>query len=314
MEVEQPAINTLLSDYTSRLGQCEVCSVTAAKYTCPRCELKTCCLKCSSIHKKELNCNGERDKTKYIPMDKFTSLDLSNDICMLEEISRTVEKLKKDAYKKFPKNSLLPYHLHRLQKAADRRKTVIKFLPPTFKRHINNSTYLQFKTNTLFWHIDWIFTNAENFCLTDRRVPESLKLSKIINKYFQLQEGSTLQTKLQFYQSAGIAGIKLLLKAEEKKRKQFYELDPHISLKDNLKNRLIIEYPVIHVVLNDHISCYEVIDSDLEEDEDLTDGNKVIQRIIEHSEKEENLLYKEFKNLLFLNENSDSEMSVEDGT
>lgn len=78
-----------------RLGKCEVCAVQDAKYTCPRCEIKTCCLKCSTIHKMELACNGERDRTKYIPLNKFSNLDIASDYRLLEEISRSIETSRK---------------------------------------------------------------------------------------------------------------------------------------------------------------------------------------------------------------------------
>lgn len=59
-----------------RLEDCEVCDSKKAKYTCPKCEVRTCSLTCINIHKKELDCNGIRDKTKYIPLNSFTDLDL----------------------------------------------------------------------------------------------------------------------------------------------------------------------------------------------------------------------------------------------
>lgn len=80
----------LLQNYIHcfRLGQCEVCAVEEAKYTCPQCEVKTCSLKCNKIHKAELDCTGQRKCTKFIPINKFTNLDLHSDYKLLEEISR----------------------------------------------------------------------------------------------------------------------------------------------------------------------------------------------------------------------------------
>lgn len=37
-----------------RLGNCEVCSKVESKYTCPKCEVKTCSLKCVKVHKSEV--------------------------------------------------------------------------------------------------------------------------------------------------------------------------------------------------------------------------------------------------------------------
>lgn len=73
-----------------------MCAYHDGKYTCPRCEVKTCSLKCNKIHKLELECNGERDRTKFIPLNKFTNLDLTSDYRLLEEISRSLETSKKN--------------------------------------------------------------------------------------------------------------------------------------------------------------------------------------------------------------------------
>lgn len=35
-------------------------------------------------------------------------------------------------------------------------------MPQNFTRHKMNTTYLKWKTNELFWRIEWIFPQAEN--------------------------------------------------------------------------------------------------------------------------------------------------------
>lgn len=55
-----------------------MCAKNEAKYTCPRCEVKTCCLECVKIHKKELDCNGLRDKVKFKRLKNFDNIDLLN--------------------------------------------------------------------------------------------------------------------------------------------------------------------------------------------------------------------------------------------
>ena len=61
----------------SKLGSCQMCKNNAAKYRCPRCETATCSLKCSKSHKKLKNfCDGIRDKTKYVKLKDFSSIEL----------------------------------------------------------------------------------------------------------------------------------------------------------------------------------------------------------------------------------------------
>ncbi|KAF2894344.1 hypothetical protein ILUMI_11822 [Ignelater luminosus] len=301
------------SSTNSRLGMCEVCSCNPAKYACPKCEVKTCSLRCVKIHKQELECDGTRDKTKYIPLNKFTNLDLSSDYRLLEELTRNVISLKRNPARKFTrKNGELPKHLFKLRTAASSRKTILKFLPRNFARHKRNTTYLNFKSNVVFWHIDWIFVNADNLKLSDDNVPETAKLSNLLHKYMVLQEDKTVQQKLQYYQAVDLPGIKLYLKAEEKAGCKFYELDPLRNLKDNLKNKIIIEYPIIHIVLKEHSSSYDILDSDDDENMDVEtlNGKQVVDQIIKKAEKEESL-DNSLKNLLFVSELSDEEISDE---
>lgn len=84
-----------------RLGECEVCGDNDAIYTCPKCEVKTCCLTCVRIHKKELNCDGVRDRTKFIRIKNFTNTDLLSDYRLLEECARFVYSVKRDEKKRF---------------------------------------------------------------------------------------------------------------------------------------------------------------------------------------------------------------------
>lgn len=84
-----------------RLGECEVCGANRAIYTCPKCEVKTCSLDCVRIHKKELQCDGIRDRTKFIRIKHFTDRDLHSDYRLLEECARFVWAVKRDEKKKF---------------------------------------------------------------------------------------------------------------------------------------------------------------------------------------------------------------------
>lgn len=111
------------------------------------------------------------------------------------------------------------------------------------------------------WHIDWIFVNSENFKISEEKVKENLRLSKILDKYLNKQEDEALQEKLQYYQAADLSGIRILLKAELKSGKKFYELDSTYTLRECLKSRIIIEYPTIHLVLKDQASFYDIVDS-----------------------------------------------------
>ncbi|XP_029158992.1 box C/D snoRNA protein 1-like, partial [Nylanderia fulva] len=98
---------------SDKLEDCEVCGATKAKYTCPKCEVRTCSLVCVNLHKKELDCDGIRDKTKFIPLSSFGDLDLLSDYRFLEQVGRLIDTKKRNPEKKYTRHSTLPVVLDR---------------------------------------------------------------------------------------------------------------------------------------------------------------------------------------------------------
>lgn len=234
-----------------RLGNCEVCATEPAKYTCPQCELKTCCLKCINIHKKELECDGIRNKVKFIPMKKFSDLDLQNDFNLLEEVSKSLFKYKKDPVK----NSVLiynhlPFALHILRKFAYMRKTQLKFLPKLFTKHKVNTSYAC--RNKLYWRIEWVFVSA-NIKEVNEKLIDSTRLSTALIKHLDKPE-------LAHYKSMGVNGLTILLKVERSSK--FYLLDSSVSIAENLRNKCIIEFPIFHVLFHYEKDMFEIDDED----------------------------------------------------
>lgn len=164
----------------------------------------------------------------------------------------------------------------------------MQYMPQHFSRHKLNTTYLNWKTNELYWRIEWIFPQAENTKWITERALESRRLSSlveaVINPIHSLEDKTNIEEinvrmnlneRLQFYRASGISGLKVLLKAEkiENSKSKFYELDTTLTLKENLEDKIIIEFPTIYVILRDHSDMYEIIDTD-DETEDLDSESK----------------------------------------
>lgn len=251
-----------------RLGSCETCNIKEAKYTCPRCEVKTCGLACLNIHKRELKCDGIRDRTKYIPLVKMTRMDLMNDYYFLEECTQFVEARKRDNRKRFTcYNKHLPNSMVRLRQAALARGTTLKFLLQNFTKRQKNTTHLDAKSGTIFWRIEWCFPNGdETIVFTDDNVSETCKLYDVVDKYLQPAAKSKIPcaSKLEFYQASSISGVHLLLKAEGIKqcRNRGSLLNINDSLRESLRNKIVVEFPTIYVVLKDQLAQFDVVDSD----------------------------------------------------
>lgn len=244
--------------FHSRLGKCEVCNCDVAKYTCPKCEVKTCRLECLKIHKKELDCDGIRDKTKYISLRNITENDLMNDYVFLEDCTNYAMARKRDKIKRHTSNRPLPVHLKKLRSAAHERSMNLRFLLPNFKRHRDNKTFYDWKTKVIQWSVEWRFPHSNNFVHLDERCDESQSLQKLTEKFFDKLSTST---RLAQYSAEGITKCVFLLKAEGIQRcnERYFQLNSEMSLKENLRNRTIIEFPVILVVFETEIKNYQLI-------------------------------------------------------
>ncbi|KAF7995135.1 hypothetical protein HCN44_004607 [Aphidius gifuensis] len=245
---------------------CEVCAAVKAKYTCPKCEVRTCSLTCAKIHKQSLPCDGIRDKVKFILKDNMTDLDILSDYRFLEEGNFKADLMRKERIQKFTNNKTPLVDL----------STKLEFLPHNFTKHQDNTTHLNWETNELFWKIEWIFHQAENLKFITPKTLDTTRLSdlveEILNSSSLTQENNSIKNiklfheKIKFYRATGLSGIRVLLKAEN--------LDVTSSLRENLSKKTIIEYPTIYLVLKDHSDMYEIIDSD----EDLEDEEMPTQQ------------------------------------
>ncbi|XP_050420645.1 box C/D snoRNA protein 1 [Adelges cooleyi] len=231
-------------DTKHRLGNCEVCDNDPAKYCCPRCELKTCSLVCVNIHKRELECDGKKYKTSFKRLDKFTDNDMSQDYRLMNEFIEAVGEFKT----KTQRLSNFSPGFRKLRYQAYRRRIRLQILPNSTMNK-NNTSFVNCKTNKMFWRVDWIFHDT-NVKFTDHKVLEYDKLNNLARKYFTPESHSEeIKEKLQFYMSAGVKEVMFLMKTPYGK---YYEVDPEESLVYNLRNKSILEYPEILIVLSIH--------------------------------------------------------------
>lgn len=245
----------------NRLGKCEVCDFNQAKYTCPKCEVKTCSVDCLKIHKKELNCDGVRDRTKYIPMKNISESDLMHDYVFLENCTNYTMARKRDKIKRITAyHRTLPAQLNKLKVAAQERSITLQFLLQNFEKHKSNSTFYDWQTKIIHWRVEWRFLNANNRKCVDARCSEHETIVNLASKYFHPNDE---YTDLEYYRSKGLTNVRFLLKAEGVRcsRNRYYALDRDNTLAENLRRRTVVEFPVITVVYDTDCNGFDIIDS-----------------------------------------------------
>lgn len=210
-----------------------------------------------------MDCNGVRDKTKYIPMRKLTENDLMSDYTFLEDCTRYVTTRKQDIVKRYTRfNKTPPINLVKLEAAAKERQIKLKFLLQNFTKNKLNTTYYDWKSKVIYWRVEWHFVNADEAKFVDERCSEHNSITTLLNDCLELN-GALGSGVLQYYQARGLDNVRVLLKAEgvRKSKSRFHELDLSKTLGENLMRKTIIEFPVIFLIYRTDADDFDIIDS-----------------------------------------------------
>uniref|UniRef100_A0A8C4K5X3 Box C/D snoRNA protein 1 n=2 Tax=Dromaius novaehollandiae TaxID=8790 RepID=A0A8C4K5X3_DRONO len=228
--------------------RCETCSEEEAKYRCPRCMKYSCSLLCVKKHKLALSCNGIRDKTAFVSVNEFTDLNLLSDYRFLEDVGRTADAAARDLSVHRPTtNKFINY----LRNRARRHNIILKTLPIGFTKRRENSTIFNKKEQKFYWHLKLMFPHCHAE-YTLKRVPEDKTLTDILKPYIDpVESDPVVCQRLKIYTMSPQSDVQILMKIENRRQNstRYNELDASRSLLDNLKDKVIIEYPTLFVVL-----------------------------------------------------------------
>ncbi|KAI0508276.1 hypothetical protein F5B22DRAFT_424660 [Xylaria bambusicola] len=164
---------------------CTICRIQPPKYKCPRCTARTCSLSCVKKHKTWSSCNGERDPTTFVPINKLkTDAGIDHDYNFLTSIERSVERaeriLRGDRNILPQETSQPPPHKKaRFNKGQSRGRTTVdegsrnwdrnvihrmrdlrihvSSVPYGMTRSKENQTSWNRRTKTINWQVEWLF-------------------------------------------------------------------------------------------------------------------------------------------------------------
>ncbi|KAM4872008.1 box C/D snoRNA protein 1 [Thomomys bottae] len=239
------------------MARCETCGTEEAKYRCPRCMRYSCSLPCVKKHKTELTCNGVRNKTAYVSIQQFTEMHLLSDYRFLEDVARTADHISRDIFLKRPTSNK---HMFFMKNRARKQGINLKLLPNGFTKRKENSTYFDVRKQQFCWHVKLQFPQSQAE-YTEKRVPDDKTIHEILKCYIDPEKSDpVIRQRLKAYIRSQV-GVQILMKAEHMQQNllRYYELDPHKSLLDNLRNKVIIEYPTLHIVLRGFSDDMEIL-------------------------------------------------------
>ncbi|CAN4080484.1 unnamed protein product [Withania somnifera] len=237
--------------------ECEECKSNPWKYKCPGCAIRTCSLPCVNSHKQRTCCNGKKSLTNVLSISQFNDNILLSDYNMLEDVKRFTESARRRrqrlcVYSHFK----LPFPLKNLRRAVASRRTKILFLSSGMSKREKNQTYYNNRKKFISWTIEWQF-NSTDVVLIDHGVHENTSLFSVLNTH--LKPGPWNHPLKQFCEES-LDCLKLFIRKHPKGSKSpFYQLNIHAPLREQLANKVILEYPVIYVFLPSHSYDFEVI-------------------------------------------------------
>ena len=188
-------------------------------------------------------------------------MDFMNDYYFLEEATRFTKEIK--CNKAVRPTRRINFKFTKLRKEALKRNTMLYFLDNALTKRKKNKSFYNSKDQTIHWYVELVFANAGNIKLC-KQFSENTKVLEIIKTILDQEASPQLTKQLDFYKSEGIQKLRVFLKAEglKKSSDRFYEMNLKKSLKANLRGKLIIEYPTLHIVLNHSADSYDLIPSD----------------------------------------------------
>ncbi|XP_077464162.1 box C/D snoRNA protein 1 [Stigmatopora argus] len=233
------------------LSKCGVCGFEEAKYNCPACLKHSCSLLCVKKHKEKSRCSGVRNKTAFLKVSHFDEIALLSDYRFLEDTGRIAGCAQRDNLARVPHKTI---QAKKLIVKARMMNIKLKTLPSTFTRRKENSTIFKYGEKVFMWHLKILFPQSGTE-FSQKRVCDGLTLEEILKAYIHPTDSDpVVRQKLKRYVLTPTEEVNVFMKAEGRKANsvRYHKLDLRKSLRDNLTNKTLIEYPILHVVLRDH--------------------------------------------------------------
>ncbi|CDR97584.1 hypothetical protein, conserved [Babesia bigemina] len=244
---------------TGHDASCCICG-EAAKYRCPACLKQTCCLKCVAAHKERYECSG-RPQPSYVPIQEMTDQTLSNDVSLLDRISRVIESTSRafvqrqiDAHVKASKR----IKTAALRKCCDDRGIILQLCPSHLSRHLRNYTCL--RKGNMYWTVEWYFAKPD-ILLFERRVSEKCTIAKALERVLMRVAGKRNTANL-LREYLDIHNVVILIRdiGEINNKSRYFMCDTHFTLRESIEKTRILEFPRIDVVLKRDLHLYKIVE------------------------------------------------------
>lgn len=268
---------------------CSICHLNEHKYTCPACGVKTCSIDCVKRHKRQTECSGLVDQSKFIPK-KVLSQDeshINRDYNFLLNVGRQIHVGKGDIKssaknvfkrqfsggnqnknKRFKNNNVdaqdaMDTRIECVKKVflqepttvVKRNNTMIIQLPTGMSRATSNKTGYDKKAGSFIWTVEWVVideTGNEKDRFISYRLKEHLLLKDAVPMNI-LNNTVSINEGEDSAKQIDKDQLNFYLAnvvGYEKTKETILRLNGTDLISDALTNMIVLEYPTIYITFN----------------------------------------------------------------
>lgn len=266
---------------------CSICHLNEHKYTCPACGVKTCSINCVRRHKRQTECSGLVDQSKFVPK-KILSQDethINRDYNFLMNVGRQIHvgkgDIKSNAKNVFKrqfsggnqnKNKRVKGNNADAKETVDtrvecvkkvflqdpntmikRNNTMIIQLPPGMSRASSNKTGYDKKAGSFIWTVEWVIIDDagnEKDRFISYRLKEHLLLKDAVpmNILSNAVDGEDGSTRNIDKEQLHFYLANVV--GIGKTKDSILHLNEANLISDALTNKIVLEYPTIYITFN----------------------------------------------------------------
>jgi len=273
---------------------CSVCNFHVGSYCCPGCGTRTCSVSCCNDHKRASQCSGKRTKSCYVPITNFNTNNLVKDCAFLQDAATMLESsarlLSRHFHERISGSRMKYNHSSTsvLKNACAERGIDWRFCPVNMSiRRDNTTRVVGKKKRQVAWRIRWVFTRSKQSVVSERVLEDSFP-RKILEGILKGKRKNTSSNVPTIDFPASVSELHVLFpdRSAPANSPRYFRINPDCTLKDNLANTTIIEYPTFLVLTNTEVVDLCIIERPLGGCTNDDQHVDVIQAITESKQSE----------------------------
>ncbi|KRZ12562.1 Box C/D snoRNA protein 1 [Trichinella zimbabwensis] len=244
---------------------CDICKKNA-RYCCPACQARSCSLECVKKHKKLINCDGLACRTRFVPMQNYSTVNFMQDFNILMEAAGKYDHFRETMASYYKKHNA--QQDRNLQFNCRSNGILLVRLPHYCYKNLRNKSFYNKRADTSFWSVEFIFHfNNNPVSVICDKIPNSLSLLTLLKNLFKPKPNSEFaeqSTLLNNYANIiNLNDLRCFFKVEQNwwtKDDRYYAVDMNSSLIEILKDKIVVEFPTFHICQWENAHKFPIFD------------------------------------------------------